>query len=711
VWIILCGVVPGLAKVARVCRRSTSYGLTDFLGRDFPDKGGQHIFVLLKKQSDTPRFLETLHRRLWLTGHGNIAVGGNGACYVKSLIDPSVKDVVKLVFEGPPILGEGLEQADRPAVAYEGAMLDSEAACPDLSAAEMAEFRRLVAQAKRAKKAEAEGARDAWEAPRIASLVAKGVEEKKARAELRAASAGGRLYPEFVLHFAYLGSVTVAEVARAPKQYDQQPLADPMEGPSYGASTAMFYWNSGAPIINSFAHGGCEYVFSERAEVIFAAADACAEDVADKPRPTTVVHKGVRKRANTLEALNEGFGVLVTQDGSCLFVDRKQLTPVAPGDMERRLANVVVDVSEGSQDASYIPAFEALKGNAHRHTYGSVVFTNKSAPADAFNLFRGLGVKPLEGDCGLILQHVREVIAAGDHETGEGLLKLMAWQIQNIGKPSRTVVVMKSKEHQVGKGVLLTLLATIYGKAGFIPQSMGQVTGRFNDGIRGKAFLGLDEVVFGGDRRTADAIKSLATATLMGIEGKGLPVVQSPIAVNLWLASNHDGAAHVEEADARYLILDVSPHRKADVDYFAALVDQIKNGGAEAFAHYLLVRDVANFVPWRDINRDNAAKRAMIRESLNPFDARVWLRESAETGTILGWHRDWIEGEEWSFAHLYQAYVKWQSDRVRTGAAPQPTPANRFGEVLTEVGLEVRRTKVANMRVLPACETLLGEEG
>ena len=344
----ICSVVPGLAKAAHVRRQSTSHGLTDFIGREFPSSGGQHISPLLKKQSDTPRFLEALQRRLWLAGHGFITVGTNGALYVKSPIDTSVKDVSKLIFEGPPILGEGLEQADRPAIPHAGGALDSEAACPDLSAAEMVMFNSLVAAAKRAKKAEAEGARDAWEAPRIADLIAKGMAEKKARAEVRSAGAGkgGKLYHEFVLHFAHLGPVTVADVARDPKRFNEQPLADPMEGPSYGASTAKFYWNDGAPIINSFAHGGCEYVFSERAEVLFADApadasadasvDASAESAPDKPRRATVVHKGVRKLAVDLAGLNENFGVLVTQDGSCLFVDRKRLTPIAPGDMERR---------------------------------------------------------------------------------------------------------------------------------------------------------------------------------------------------------------------------------------------------------------------------------------------------------------------------------------------------------------------------------------
>ena len=73
--------------------------------------------------------------------------------------------------------------------------------------------------------------------------------------------------------------------------------------------------------------------------------------------------------------------------------------------------------------------------------YRKLVFTSKPAPEDAFNLYRGLGVNPSPGTCDLILNHVREVICSGEAEKATGMLKLMAWQIQNIGKPSRVIVV------------------------------------------------------------------------------------------------------------------------------------------------------------------------------------------------------------------------------------------------------------------------------
>ena len=78
--------------------------------------------------------------------------------------------------------------------------------------------------------------------------------------------------------------------------------------------------------------------------------------------------------------------------------------------------------------------------------------------------------------------------------------------------------------------------------------------------------------------------KSLATATTYGIETKGLPIIQCPAAVNFWAATNHEVAAFIEESDVRYWVLDVSEHRVGDTGYFTTLIEEIENGGREAFA-------------------------------------------------------------------------------------------------------------------------------
>jgi hypothetical protein len=257
------------------------------------------------------------------------------------------------------------------------------------------------------------------------------------------------------------------------------------------------------------------------------------------------------------------------------------------------------------------------------------------------------------------------------------------------------------------------------GDSGFTPSTVEQILGRFNDAIRGRAFLFLDEVVFSGDRRAADAVKRLSTATEIGIETKGLPVVQCPVAVNLWLASNRENAAHIEEHDARYWVHEVSEHRIGDSVYFGALGKEIETGGREAFAHFLLNRDVENFVPWRDIKKDTEAKRSMVKQSINPFDARKWLKDCCVTESLIG-HKGpfngwtpWVAGEKYPSAVLAAAYVEWQKT-VKTAVAPQPTQSHRLGGVLSECGFgQDRAGGGSRERVLPNCDTclnLLGEE-
>ncbi|MBB4199203.1 hypothetical protein GGD83_003017 [Rhodoblastus sphagnicola] len=381
--------------------------------------------------------------------------------------------------------------------------------------------------------------------------------------------------------------------------------------------------------------------------------------------------------------------------------------------MRRRLAGEVVATGQKDGKPTYTDAFTFWTGHAARHVYRRVAFTSKPVTDDTLNLFRGLGVKPRPGKCERIINHVQEVICSGDVNAGDAMLKLLAWQIQNIGKPSRVVVVLKSKKQQAGKGILLgELMAKIYGPSGFTAAATDQILGRFNSAIRGRAFIFLDEVLFAGDRKSADGIKSLSTATVIGIEEKGLPIVQCPIAVNLWLASNHENAAHIEEDDARYWALDVSPHRVGDTAYFSELTQEIENGGREAFAHHLLNMDVSDFVPARDVPKDNETKANMVRASVNPFDARKWLEDCCNANRVIGaknpdageW-TEWVEGERHSFGALMAAYSEWQKT-VKSPVAPLPTPSGNLGEVLGKAGLtEAPRTKFGRGRILPNADT------
>jgi hypothetical protein len=169
----------------------------------------------------------------------------------------------------------------------------------------------------------------------------------------------------------------------------------------------------------------------------------------------------------------------------------------------------------------------------------------------------------------------------------------------------------------------------------------------------------------------------------------------------------------------RYWVLNVDGEKR-NASYFIALAAQINSGGVEAFAYDLLNLDVSKFVPWTDIDKNNAAKKAMIKEAINPYDATKWLEDCAQTGKIMGMRKDdyddredhndpyedWVKWDKIVYASLWKAYEEWQK-KVRSRTAPHPTPSNKFGELLGTYGLDPVKHEGARARQLPSCEDVL----
>jgi len=295
---------------------------------------------------------------------------------------------------------------------------------------------------------------------------------------------------------------------------------------------------------------------------------------------------GIQKHVVTLDDLNKRYAILQTFGSPSCYVSLSDFLLISDDDLKRRLENEVVQTgADGNGNPIYKPAFKVWTGNASRHIYRRVVFTSGATADDDYNLFRGFGVEQKQGTCDKILDHIKHVICGGRDDAYEAMLNLMAWQIQNVGEPSRIVVVLHNPHQQAGKGVIFEEVMTpMYGPSAFSPSATDQIFGRFNYVIRGRVFLFLDEVHFAGDIKTANALKALAKTKYKGLEEKHVPVVQCPVAVNLWLASNSDHPVHIEDGDTRYWVLKVNEDRIEDHAYFADLMYEIEHGGREAFA-------------------------------------------------------------------------------------------------------------------------------
>jgi hypothetical protein len=310
-WKTLVKVLPALRSAAHVVRRSTSSGLyrTD-TNQAFAGSSGMHVFIPVEDGADIERFLTTLHERCWLAGFGWFMISKAGTLLERSIIDRSVGQGERLVFEAPPVLTSPLAQdaESRRPIATEGDVLDTITACPPLTTAERATFDALVANAKKEIQSEAEKVRAAYVEERAEEMVERTGMSKEAAIQVIESTREGVLLSDVELIFSdkNLGRCTVGDVLDDPERFNKKALADLIEGPDYGRTTAMVLLRrDGTPWINSFAHGGVSYSL-EREETAKDAGRKIELGSAEPTYPATN-SRGVEEARQTLEQHIDAF--------------------------------------------------------------------------------------------------------------------------------------------------------------------------------------------------------------------------------------------------------------------------------------------------------------------------------------------------------------------------------------------------------------------
>jgi len=264
-WKALVFVLPSLAVAGYVIRRSTSSGLSNTeTGETYPGSSGLHVFIEEVDGSDTERFLETVHDRAWFAGLGWHLVGKAGQLLERSIIDRLVGQGERLVFEGPANVVPPLMQdaASRRPEFYPGGRIDTRAASPPLTADEQRKVAALKAESKRRLAPEAKQVREAYVDAEARKLVGhrKGMNFAEARIAIEK-RVGGVLLPDQILPWDDPEvCATVGDVLDNPGAFEDQTLADPVEGVEYGTGKAtVMIGDNGLPFIHSFAHGGGVY--------------------------------------------------------------------------------------------------------------------------------------------------------------------------------------------------------------------------------------------------------------------------------------------------------------------------------------------------------------------------------------------------------------------------------------------------------------------
>jgi hypothetical protein len=210
-------------------------------------------------------------------------VSTSGALLDRSIIDWTVGGPEHLLFEGGPVLVPPLQQdkKSRHPLAIEGAMLDTVAICPPLSIVEQSRLNELKDKERERLAPEVAKARAAFIERQAKKLIERtGMAENVAR-QVIVRQCEGVLRPDVELMFddSELAGCTVGDVLADPERFEDETLADPLEGVAYGPCKAKIMRRAdGTPWIHSFAHGRTIYELKHDAGSVRKAMDNVAKD-------------------------------------------------------------------------------------------------------------------------------------------------------------------------------------------------------------------------------------------------------------------------------------------------------------------------------------------------------------------------------------------------------------------------------------------------
>lgn len=268
-----------------------------------------------------------------------------------------------------------------------------------------------------------------------------------------------------------------------------------------------------------------------------------------------------------------------------------------------------------------------------RREYQGVVFVpgdERKTVNGYCNLWQGWGVAPAPGDWSLMREHIETVLASGNSEYAEYILKWIAWSFQNPGLPAETALVFPGGEG-VGKGTLGRALSRIFGRSGIHIRSSEMLTGRFSGHLEGVCYVFADEAFWAGDRKGQGALKALVTEDFITIEAKGLQAHQMRNTLKMVIASNDDWVVPASADARRWAVFKVGKERQGDKAYFAALNAQMRDGGDAAMLHDLLALDLQGWHP-----RDNVPQTKALAEQKEQSlaDDEVWFLSLLEEGEL-----------------------------------------------------------------------------
>jgi hypothetical protein len=340
---------------------------------------------------------------------------------------------------------------------------------------------------------------------------------------------------------------------------------------------------------------------------------------------------GTYSEADALKLVNSRYFLGLTEsdvgiyrmndDGSSTFISEK--------DFKLLLANIMVQRADGR-----VVSAEKFWRTHPQRLELQIIFDPRQTKPGEHNLWRGFAVKPAKGwdKQWRLLRHIYKVICRRDRRKFWYLMRWLAWAAQNPDKAPGTIIVLKSTAQGTGKSTLGVVMCDIFGKHGRRIDDKEQLLGQFNAELETTSFILAEEILWAGDSRTADKLKSRITSDTIPLEAKYRARREVPNRMHVMMTTNHEHAVSAGIRDRRFFVLDVSDEHAQDAAWFDPLYQDIISGGKEQLLELLLSLRLGDFHPRALLKTEEAREQ----QRMSGDSISQWCQACIDADEIVG---------------------------------------------------------------------------
>jgi hypothetical protein len=230
--------------------------------------------------------------------------------------------------------------------------------------------------------------------------------------------------------------------------------------------------------------------------------------------------------------------------------------------------------------------------SGRRRQYEGIEFAPGGGRPGYYNLWQGFSVEPRAGDCSKFLAHLRDNVAKHDEAIFNWVVGWFAQIVQEPTNKLGTSLALRGPQG-AGKTKVGEVVGSLFSDHYALVADPRYITGNFNSHMKSLLLLHADEAFWAGDKRAEGRLKDLVTGSFFFLELKHIDPIPVANYLRLFVTGNQDWLVPAGFGERRFAVLDMGEEHVKDLPYFAAIDEEMNNGGREALLHYLLNFDLS----------------------------------------------------------------------------------------------------------------------